>query len=347
MTHIPAPPIHIEFAGISKAYPNGVQALQDIDLTIRQGEIFGIIGRSGAGKSTLLRLFNRLESADSGEMFIHGESTVRYSTRQLRDLRRRVAMIFQHFNLMATKTVAQNIALPLKMAGIPAGERQRRGTEMLELVGLSALRDSYPARLSGGQKQRTGIARALVTQPEILLCDEATSALDPENTLSVLTLLKEINQRLGLTIVLITHEMEVIRTLCDRVSVLEGGRIVEQGEVWRVFGNPQHPVTRAMLGLQHPDRPEARPSLRDGEQIVTLRFDGSSGREPNLQHIASLLGGDARLLYSNCERIQGRVIGQLQVRLSGPLAASALVQDGWVADSILTHPLQAAETTAP
>lgn len=229
MTHIPAPPIHIEFAGISKAYPNGVQALQDIDLTIRQGEIFGIIGRSGAGKSTLLRLFNRLESADSGEMFIHDESTVRYSTRQLRDLRRRVAMIFQHFNLMATKTVAQNIALPLKMAGIPAGERQRRVTEMLELVGLSALRDSYPARLSGGQKQRTGIARALVTQPEILLCDEATSALDPENTLSVLTLLKEINQRLGLTIVLITHEMEVIRTLCDRVSVLEGGRIVEQG----------------------------------------------------------------------------------------------------------------------
>ena len=185
-----------------------------------------------------------------------------------------------------------------------------------------------------------------VTQPEILLCDEATSALDPENTLSVLTLLKEINQRLGLTIVLITHEMEVIRTLCDRVSVLEGGRIVEQGDVWRVFGNPQHPVTRAMLGLQHPDRPEAGPPLRDGEQIVTLRFDGSSGREPNLQHIASLLGGDARLLYSNCERIQGRVIGQLQVRLSGPLAASALAQDGWVADSILTHHHQTAETTA-
>jgi D-methionine transport system ATP-binding protein len=147
VTHIPAPPTHIEFAGISKAYPNGVQALQDIDLTIRQGEIFGIIGRSGAGKSTLLRLFNRLENADSGEMFIHGESTVRYSTRQLRDLRRRVAMIFQHFNLMATKTVAQNIALPLKMAGVPAGERQRRVSEMLELVGLSALRDSYPARL--------------------------------------------------------------------------------------------------------------------------------------------------------------------------------------------------------
>ena len=162
MTHIPAPPTHIEFAGISKAYPNGVQALQDIDLTIRQGEIFGIIGRSGAGKSTLLRLFNRLENADSGEMFIHGESTVRYSTRQLRDLRRRVAMIFQHFNLMATKTVAQNIALPLKMAGVPAGERQRRVSEMLELVGLSALRDSYPARLSGGQKQRTGIALSLI-----------------------------------------------------------------------------------------------------------------------------------------------------------------------------------------
>lgn len=200
----------------------------------------------------------------------------------MRDLRRRVAMIFQHFNLMSTKTVAQNVELPLKMAGVPRAERQRRVDEMLELVGLGALRDSWPAKLSGGQKQRTGIARALVTQPEILLCDEATSALDPENTLSVLKLLKEINQRLGLTIILITHEMEVIRTLCDRVAVLERGHIIEQGEVWRVFGNPQHEVTRSMTSTLHHGRPGENLSSVDGSQLVTLHFDGSSGGEPDL-----------------------------------------------------------------
>ena len=319
--------------------------LDRFSLHIEPGRIVALLGPSGCGKSTLLRLLAGLSVPASGEIRF-GDRLVARAGWGLPPEQRDIGMVFQDYALWPHMSVAQNVALPLKMAGVPAGERQRRVSEMLELVGLSALRDSYPARLSGGQKQRTGIARALVTQPEILLCDEATSALDPENTLSVLTLLKEINQRLGLTIVLITHEMEVIRTLCDRVSVLEGGRIVEQGDVWRVFGNPQHPVTRAMLGLQHPDRPEAGPPLRDGEQIVTLRFDGSSGREPNLQHIASLLGGDARLLYSNCERIQGRVIGQLQVRLSGPLAASALAQDGWVADSILTHHHQTAETTA-
>ncbi|WP_407284126.1 methionine ABC transporter ATP-binding protein [Raoultella planticola] len=334
MTHDPRAVPHIQLSGISKAYPNGVQALQNINLTLYQGEIFGIIGRSGAGKSTLLRLFNRLENADSGEITIHGEQTLRYSRSQMRDLRRRVAMIFQHFNLMLTKTVAQNVELPLKMAGVPRAERQRRVDEMLELVGLSALRDSWPAKLSGGQKQRTGIARALVTQPEILLCDEATSALDPENTLSVLKLLKEINQRLGLTIILITHEMEVIRTLCDRVAVLERGHIIEQGEVWRVFGNPQHEVTRSMTSTLHHDRPGENLSSVAGSQLVTLHFDGSSGGEPDLHRIAALLGDGARLLYGNCEQIQGRVIGQLRIRLPRPLDDSALGQHGWVADRL-------------
>ncbi|HFP9308810.1 TPA: methionine ABC transporter ATP-binding protein [Raoultella ornithinolytica] len=334
VTHDPHAVPHIQLSGISKAYPNGVQALQNIDLTLYQGEIFGIIGRSGAGKSTLLRLFNRLENADSGEITIHGEQTLRYSRSQMRDLRRRVAMIFQHFNLMSTKTVAQNVELPLKMAGVPRAERQRRVDEMLELVGLGALRDSWPAKLSGGQKQRTGIARALVTQPEILLCDEATSAPDPENTLSVLKLLKEINQRLGLTIILITHEMEVIRTLCDRVAVLERGHIIEQGEVWRVFGNPQHEVTRSMTSTLHHGRPGENLSSVDGSQLVTLHFDGSSGGEPDLHHIAALLGDGARLLYGNCEQIQGRVIGQLRIRLPRPLDERALGQHGWVADRL-------------
>ena len=335
MTQKPNATTHIQLSQISKAYPNGVQALRDINLQIAQGEIFGIIGRSGAGKSTLLRLFNRLENADSGEIIIHGEHTRHYSRSQVRDLRRRVAMIFQHFNLMATKTVAQNVELPLKMAGVPRAERQKRVAEILALVGLSDLRDSWPAKLSGGQKQRTGIARALVTQPEILLCDEATSALDPENTLAVLKLLKEINQRLGLTIVLITHEMDVIRTLCDRVAVLERGEIIEQGEVWRVFGHPRHEVTQSLLGTLHHDRPDERPPLSGNQQLVTLHFDGSSGHEPNLQHIAALLGDDARLLYGSCEQIQGRVLGQLRVRLATPLANQRLAQHaGWVADRL-------------
>lgn len=325
---------HIRLRGISKAYPNGVQALDDINLEIQAGEIFGIIGRSGAGKSTLLRLFNRLENADRGEMTISGVPIGKGARGQLRDLRRRVAMIFQHFNLHATKTVAENVELPLRMAGIPAAERRHRVDDMLRLVGLEPLRDSFPGQLSGGQKQRTGIARALVTQPEILLCDEATSALDPENTLAVLSLLKEINQRLGLTIILITHEMDVIRTLCDRVAVLEKGRVIEQGEVWQVFGDPQHEVTRGMLGTLHHGREENRELLAEGQQLITLHFNGINGREPDLQQIARALGGNPQLVYSSCEPIQGRIVGQLRIRVDSPLTAESLRLAAQVADRV-------------
>ncbi len=323
---------HLQLRNISKAYPNGVQALQAVNLDIQRGEIFGIIGRSGAGKSTLLRLFNRLESTDGGEICIHGVP-ISGGRRQLRDLRRRVAMIFQHFNLLSTRTVAENVALPLRMAGIPAAERQRRVDDILRLVGLESLRDSWPSQLSGGQKQRAGIARALVTQPEILLCDEATSALDPENTLAVLSLLKEINQRLGLTIVLITHEMDVIRTLCDRVAVLEKGQVIEQGEVWRVFGDPQHEVTCGMLGTLHHGRVENGELLDVGQQFVTLHFNGVNGREPDLREIARVLGG-SQLIYSSCEPIQGRIVGQLKLRVEAPLSAETLRLAAGVADRI-------------
>ncbi|MFU0919602.1 methionine ABC transporter ATP-binding protein [Kluyvera sichuanensis] len=325
---------HIRLRGISKTYPNGVQALDDINLEIQAGEIFGIIGRSGAGKSTLLRLFNRLENADRGEMTISGVPIGKGARGQLRDLRRRVAMIFQHFNLHVTKTVAENVELPLRMAGIPAAERRHRVDDMLRLVGLEPLRDSFPGQLSGGQKQRTGIARALVTQPEILLCDEATSALDPENTLAVLSLLKEINQRLGLTIILITHEMDVIRTLCDRVAVLEKGRVIEQGEVWQVFGDPQHEVTRGMLGTLHHGREENRELLAEGQQLITLHFNGINGREPDLQQIARALGGNPQLVYSSCEPIQGRIVGQLRIRVDSPLTAESLRLAAQVADRV-------------
>lgn len=325
---------HIQLRDISKAYPNGVQALKAINLEIQSGEIFGIIGRSGAGKSTLLRLFNRLEGADSGDIHINGTSISGGGRRQLRDLRRRVAMIFQHFNLLSTKTVAENVALPLRMAGIPRGERQRRVDDILRLVGLESLRESWPSQLSGGQKQRAGIARALVTQPEILLCDEATSALDPENTLAVLSLLKEINQRLGLTIILITHEMDVIRTLCDRVAVLESGRVIEQGDVWRVFGDPQHEVTRGMLGTLHHGRAEYGEQLAVGQQFVTLHFNGVNGIRPDLREISRMLGSGSQLIYSSCEPIQGRVVGQLKIRVDTPLTAETLRLAAGVADRI-------------
>ena len=248
MTQKPNATTHIQLSQISKAYPNGVQALRDINLQIAQGEIFGIIGRSGAGKSTLLRLFNRLENADSGEITIHGEHTRHYSRSQLRDLRRRVAMIFQHFNLMATKTVAQNVELPLKMAGVPRAERQKRVAEILALVGLSDLRDSWPAQLSGGQKQRTGIARALVTQPEILLCDEATSALDPELRHEVLKVMQDLAEE-GMTMVIVTHEIGFAEKVASRLIFIDKGRIAEDGNPQELIANPPSP--RLQEFLQH------------------------------------------------------------------------------------------------
>nr|WP_032740744.1 methionine ABC transporter ATP-binding protein MetN [Klebsiella variicola] len=338
----------MEFAGISKAYPNGVQALQDIDLTIRQGEIFGIIGRSGAGKSTLLRLFNRLENADSGEMFIHGESTVRYSTRQLRDLRRRVAMIFQHFNLMATKTVAQNIALPLKMAGVPAGERQRRVSEMLELVGLSALHDSYPANLSGGQKQRVAIARALASNPKVLLCDEATSALDPATTRSILELLKDINRRLGLTILLITHEMDVVKRICDCVAVISNGQLIEQDTVSEVFSHPKTPLAQqfiqSTLHLDIPDDYQARlksTATADSVPMLRMEFTGHSVDAPLLSETARRFNVNNNIISAQMDYAGGVKFGIMLTEMHGTQedtqAAIAWLQEHHVKVEVLGY----------
>jgi D-methionine transport system ATP-binding protein len=303
---------HVRLSSIGKRYPNGVEALRDIDLVIRRGEIFGIIGRSGAGKSSLLRMLNRLETPSQGAILIDGEDIASFETIRLRLLRRRVAMIFQHFNLMSARTVEENIALPLRMAGVPKEESSQRVSELLKLVGLEDRRLAYPAQLSGGQKQRVGIARALVSRPEILLCDEATSALDPESTQAILSLLKDINRRLGLTIVLITHEMGVIRDICDQVVVLDGGKAVEQGEVWKVFGNPRHEVTQTLLGaLQHPHE-DSDTRTREG-MTLDLLYDGQQLREPTLHDISKALGQDTVLLHGALDRIQGRSIGRLRV----------------------------------
>ncbi|YCH23896.1 ATP-binding cassette domain-containing protein [Pseudomonas sp. D1-3] len=320
--------VHLHFDKLGKTYEGAegpVQALVDIDLSISRGEVFGIIGRSGAGKSSLLRTINRLEQPSSGRVLIDGIDIASYDQDRLVALRRRIGMIFQHFNLMSAKTVWQNVELPLKVAGVPRETRQRKVRELLELVGLQDKHSAYPAQLSGGQKQRVGIARALVHDPQILLCDEATSALDPETTQAILGLLREINRRLGLTVVLITHEMAVIREICDRVVVLERGEVVEQGPVWQVFGAPRHVVTRTLLApLQHalPASLQQRLQVECGSSsddlVLRLHFAGT-GLEPDLPALGAALGGRATLLDASLEQIQGHAVGHLILSV-GPCA---------------------------
>jgi len=249
---------HVIIEALSKRYPGqSVDALRNINLGIHRGEIFGIIGRSGAGKSTLIRCLNRLEEPTAGRIVIDGIDISALNARQLVEWRRSTGMIFQHFNLLSAKTVRQNIELPLKVAGVPAAVRARKVDELLALVGLEARQHAWPAQLSGGQKQRVGIARALVHDPELLLCDEATSALDPETTRSILALLKKINQQRHITIVLITHEMDVVHDLCHNVAVIDQGEIIERGPVWQVYSDPQQETTRQLLNPNHQALPES------------------------------------------------------------------------------------------
>ncbi|KPY35053.1 MULTISPECIES: methionine ABC transporter ATP-binding protein [Pseudomonas syringae group] len=318
---------HVRFINLGKTYQGRqgpVEALGNIDLAIQRGEIFGIIGRSGAGKSSLIRTINRLEQPSSGRVLIDQIDIGGFNEDRLVELRRRTGMIFQHFNLMSAKTVWQNVELPLKVAGVPKDQRQRKVAQLLELVGLQDKHKAYPAQLSGGQKQRVGIARALVHDPAILLCDEATSALDPETTQSILGLLREINQRLGLTIVLITHEMAVIRDICHRVVVLEQGQVVEQGPVWQVFGDPQHEVSKTLLAPLQPGLPKewaerltADPQQPDATVLLDVQFTGVSGQEPDLAALFTALGGKVQLLQGGVERIQDRAIGHLILSVAG------------------------------
>ncbi|MCF5801423.1 methionine ABC transporter ATP-binding protein [Pseudomonas tremae] len=318
---------HVRFINLGKTYhgkQGPVEALGNIDLAIQRGEIFGIIGRSGAGKSSLIRTINRLEQPSSGRVLIDQVDIGEFNEDKLVELRRRIGMIFQHFNLMSAKTVWQNVELPLKVAGVPKEQRALKVAQLLELVGLQDKHKAYPAQLSGGQKQRVGIARALVHDPAILLCDEATSALDPETTQSILALLREINQRLGLTIVLITHEMAVIRDICHRVVVLEQGCIVEQGPVWQVFGDPQHEMSKTLLaplqlGLakEWTERLSDQPQRPDSAMLLDVHFTGTSNQGPDLAALFATLGGKVQLLQGGVERIQDRAIGHMILLVAG------------------------------
>lgn len=327
--------VHVQISGLGKVYQAGsgaVTALAEVDLSIPRGSIFGVIGRSGAGKSSLIRMLNRLEEPTSGTVSIDGVDIGSLPGPQLVALRRRIGMIFQHFNLLSSQTVLENLALPLKAAGIGRAVIEQRARELLALVGLEGKEQVYPSRLSGGQKQRVGIARALMLEPQILLCDEATSALDPETTQSVLALLKEINQRLGLTLVLITHEMAVIRQICDHVVVLEQGRVVEQGPVWKIFGQPQAEATRALLAPLSTQLPgdlaeRLRTGGSQGAAVLELIFDGQSAREPDVFAIGQALGGQVELLHGGIDRIQGRAQGRLLISTVAPAARVAAFLD--------------------
>ncbi len=311
----------ISFQSVGKTFARApVPALVDVSLEIAPGEVFGVIGQSGAGKSTLVRLINGIERPSRGKVVTDGEDVGALDAQALRGLRRRVGMIFQHFNLLSSKTVAANVAFPLKVAGVPRGQIAGRVAELLDRVGLADQARKYPAQLSGGQKQRVGIARALANGPKILLCDEATSALDPQTTEQILDLLAGLNRELGLTIVLITHEMEVVRRVCHRVAVLDAGAVVESGEVAEVFLHPQHPVTRALVadaaGLIVDQGRGAGPTLR-------LTFRGATTYEPILGRIARDTGVDYSILAGRIDKIRDEPYGQLLVSLVGGDVAQA------------------------
>jgi D-methionine transport system ATP-binding protein len=300
---------------------NSAIAVDDVSLSIERGEIFGIVGYSGAGKSTLVRLINALEPATSGSITVDGREIVGLSERELQVVRRDIGMIFQQFNLLNSRTVYGNIAFPLTVAGVPKSEHRKRISELLHFVGLADKALAYPDQLSGGQKQRVGIARALATNPKLLLADESTSALDPETTQEVLTLLKQVNTELGITIVLITHEMEVIKTIADRVAVMEKGRVIEQGPVFDVFSRPQHPATRRFVGTLVDDVPSARALEvlrgRHSGRFVTLAFHDESVRQSQVFSELISRGVGFELVYGGIEDIQGQTFGNLTLALTG------------------------------
>lgn len=299
-------------------------ALSDIDLEVRKGSILGVIGPSGAGKSTLVRLVNGLEKATSGRIRLFGEDVTDLSESGRRRVRRGIGMIFQHFNLLSSRTVFDNVALPLEIAGADRATVRSRVESLLDLVGLSDKAERYPAELSGGQKQRVGIARALATEPAILLCDEATSALDPETTKSILALLKRINRELGVTILVITHEIPVIKDLCDEVAVIQNGRIVESGSVFDVFTAPQHPTTARFVedvtSVEIPSYLRDRVTAEAGPEsslLLRIRFVGEHATSPVVSRLTTTLGADVNIVAGKIEAIADRPFGTLLVAVPG------------------------------
>ena len=318
----------IELRHISKDFGTGehaVHAVQDVSLTVETGEIFGIIGFSGAGKSTLVRCINLLERPTSGEVLLDGQELTALPPKQLRQTRKKIGMIFQHFNLMPSRTVAGNVAYPLRGSGLSREQIAAKVQSLLELVGIGNKADAFPSQLSGGQKQRVAIARALANDPSVLLCDEATSALDPQTTKAILHLLRDLNAKLGLTIVLITHEMAVVREICHRVAAMEHGRVAEQGEVFNVFVDPRQDITRSFIrttsNLQKveeliaADSPVTR--LKPGELIIRLSYVQRNAAEPLISVVTKLFDVSLNIIFADINIVQDAPIGGTVAIISG------------------------------
>lgn len=312
----------IIFENIKKTYIKNkqqVHALNDINLTVDTGDIYGLIGWSGAGKSSLIRLVNQLEKPTSGIVKVDGVDLNKLDVKAQRAHKKKIGMIFQHFNLLESKTVAQNIAIPLVLQGLNKEKIERRVEAMLSYVDLSGKKASYPSQLSGGQKQRVGIARALITEPSILLCDEATSALDPQTTLSILKLLKQINSERNITILLVTHEMEVISSICNKVAVMEKGQVIEQGSVLDIFSAPQQETTKKFVStVINAEIPEAvLDSLTEQGNIFRLEFLGDSAREPVVNELILKQLVEINILFANMREIGGVVLGSMFIQMNG------------------------------
>ncbi len=317
----------IKIQNLSKSYKVGKQtfeAVADINLDIKQGEIFGVIGQSGAGKSTLIKCVNLLSPPSSGDVIIAGQSTANLTEKQLRPLRQNMGKIFQHFNLLRSRTAAENIALPLEIIGTPKNAIRLKVAELLSLVNLSEHKDKYPSQLSGGQKQRVAIARALASEPKIILSDEATSALDPSSTEDILNLLKNINQKLGITIFLITHEMDVVKSICHNVAVMHDGRVVEQGSVVNLFTEPKHETTKqlvkktAMLEVPHHIKSMLQKYAQPGaSRILRLAYKGEKASQPIISYLIQQYRVIINILQGYIETIQNQPVGVMIVEIRG------------------------------
>jgi len=298
--------------------PTAVHALDDINLEIMAGEIFGIIGLSGAGKSTLVRCMNLLERPTAGTVLFNGQDITKFKTKELRDARHSISMIFQSFNLLMQRTALDNICFPLELIGVRRAQAVEKARELLKIVGLEDKEKAYPAQMSGGQKQRVAIARALATDPKVLLCDEATSALDPNTTLSILALLKQLNQDLGVTVVVITHQMNVIEEICHRVAILDGGVVAEQGAVADIFADPKTAIGRQLVypnGVQIDKLPPAH--------VIRVAFNGGSSYEPLIASLAIDLGIKANILGADTRNIEGKAFGTMLLGLPDSQAEAA------------------------
>ena len=303
----------VELRGLSKTFGAGaeqVAALQNVSVSVQPGEIFGIIGLSGAGKSTLVRCINLLERPDKGQVLFHGKDLMAMSTKELRQVRRKISMIFQSFNLLEQRTSLDNICFPMELAGVPRAKAKARAQELLDIVGLPDKANAYPVQLSGGQKQRIAIARALASDPEVLLCDEATSALDPQTTNSILNLLQNISRERKITVILITHQMSVIEQICNRVAILDSGVVAEIGEVETVFSNPQSAAGRRLVS---PD--VALPLSTWNGPVARIAFNGNTSEEPIIASVAMEKGIKLSILGADTRNVDGKAFGTMLVSL--------------------------------